>query len=70
LTYKFSRFADERLFIEARYVIMDNAQRQGYTFADNSAGLVATGPNPDPNNFFPANSNKTTYVPIKVGVRF
>jgi hypothetical protein len=70
LTYKFSRFADERLFIEARYVVIDNAQRQGYTFAENTSGYVATGPNPDPNNAFPANSNKTTYVPIKVGIRF
>jgi len=70
LTYKFSRFADERLFIEARYVVIDNAQRQGYTYADNTNGYVTTGPNADSNDFFPANSNKTTYVPIKVGIRF
>jgi hypothetical protein len=70
LTYKFSRFADQRLFIEARYVIVDNAQRQGYTFADNANGYTATGSNPDSNNFFPANSNRTAYVPIKVGIRF
>jgi hypothetical protein len=70
LTYKFSRFAGERLFVEARYVIIDNSQRQGYIYADNSNGYVTNGPNPDPNNAFPANSNKTTYVPIKVGIRF
>jgi hypothetical protein len=70
LTYKFSRFAGERFFIEARYVIVDNAQKQGYIYAENTNGYVTNGPNPDPNNAFPANSNKTTYVPIKVGIRF
>ncbi len=70
LTYKFSRFADERFFIEARYVIIDNSQRQGYIYADNTNGYAPTGPNPDPNNLFPANSNKTTYIPIKIGLRF
>jgi len=70
LTYKFSRFADERFFLEARYVLIDNSQRQGYTYSASAAGGVATGPNPDPNNAFPANSNKTTYIPIKVGIRF
>jgi hypothetical protein len=70
LTYKFSRFADERLFIEARYVLVDNAQREGYTYSASAGGDIATGSNPDGNNAFPANSNKTTYIPIKVGIRF
>ncbi len=70
LTYKFSRFADQRLFIEARYVVVDNSQRQGYLYADNSVGYTTNGPNADPNNAFPANSNKTTYIPIKIGIRF
>jgi hypothetical protein len=70
LTYKFSRFAGERFFVEARYVLVDNSQRQGYIFANTLTGYTANGPNPDPNNAFPANSNKTSYIPIKVGIRF
>jgi hypothetical protein len=70
LTYKFSRFADEKLFIEARYVIVDNSQRQGYIFANTPTGYTTNGPNPDPNNAFPGNSNKTSYIPIKAGIRF
>ena len=70
LTYKFSRFADERFFVEARYVIIDNAQRQGYVYSAAAGTTVPTGTNPDINNAFPANSNKTTYIPIKIGVRF
>ena len=67
LTYKFSRFAGERFFIEARYVFMDNSQRQGYTYAnENTAVLTGSSAN----DFFPANSNRTTYIPIKVGIRF
>jgi hypothetical protein len=66
LTYKFSRFSGERFFLEARYVFIDNSQRSGVTAAD--------AENPDytysGNNFYPANSNRTTYIPIKVGLRF
>ena len=69
LTYKFSRFADERFFIEGRYVFVDNAQRVGYVLGSNGTA-VPTGSNPDPNNGFPANSNRTGYVPVKVGIRF
>ena len=67
ITYKPSRFAGERLYVEARYVFIDNSQKQGLTLAnENSAfGLAYTG-----NNFFPANSNRTTYIPIKAGIRF
>ncbi len=74
LTYKFSRFADERFFVEARYVIVDNAQRTGLTYENALTTYYnpTTGPggNYTGNNFFPANSNKTTYVPIKIGIRF
>jgi len=70
LTYKFSRFADERFFIEARYVVVLNSQRYGYEYANNANGYITTGTNPDPNNAFPQNSNRTTYIPIKVGIRF
>jgi len=70
LTYKFSRFADERFFVEARYVYLVNSQRYGYVYANNSNGYTTTGTNPDPNNLFPANSNRTSYIPIKFGIRF
>jgi len=64
LTYKFSRFSNERFYAEARYVFVDNSQRTGVTYANaNTAPVTST-------NFYPANSNKTTYVPIKVGLRF
>jgi len=64
LTYKFSHFSNERLYGEVRYVFIDNSQRYGYTVA-NLATTTYNG-----NNAFPANSNRTTYVPVKVGIRF
>ena len=64
LTYKFSRFANERFYAEARYVFVDNSQRQGVT-VNNLSSINATS-----TNFYPANSNRTTYIPIKVGIRF
>lgn len=66
LTYKASRFAGERFFVEGRYVFVDNSQRAGITLATPAATANAyTG-----TNYFPANSNRTAYIPIKVGVRF
>jgi hypothetical protein len=63
-TYKPSRFGNERLYAEARYVFVVNSQRQGYTYAnENTTTYTGT-------DFYPANSNKTTYIPIKFGVRF
>ena len=62
LTYKFSRFASERFFLEARYVFVDNSQKTGVTLANEN---TYSG-----NNLYPANSNRTTYIPIKVGIRF
>lgn len=66
VTYKFSRFANERFYGEVRYVYVDNSYRQGLTTADSAATIAAyTG-----NNFFPQNSNTTSYFPIKIGLRF
>ena len=66
LTFKPSRFASQRLYVEGRYVFVDNSQRQGVTVNSSAATLNAyTG-----TNFYPANSNRTTYVPIKAGIRF
>lgn len=57
LTYKFSRFASERLYAEVRLVHTFNQYRpENYT----SGGW----------NYFPQNSQHTTYVPVKFGLRF
>ncbi len=66
LTYKASRFSNQRLYAEARYVFIDNSQRTGITYNSSTAVLNSyTG-----YNDFPQNSNRTTYIPIKFGVRF
>ena len=64
LTYKFSRFSNERFYGEVRYVFVDNSQRSGVTIKN------ATPANANVYNEYPANSNRTTYIPIKVGLRF
>jgi hypothetical protein len=64
LTYKLSKFSSERLYMEARYVVVFNSQRYGYT-AQNVATTSYGG-----YDAYPANSNRTTYVPITVGLRF
>ncbi len=64
LTYKFSRFSNERLFAEVRYVYIDNQFRPGATNTTAVDGTY-TG-----NNYFPENSNTTSYIPVKVGIRF
>jgi hypothetical protein len=62
LTYKFSHFSNERFYAEVRYVYIDNSQRSGATVAN-----VATYTG---NNGYPANSNRTSYIPVKFGLRF
>jgi hypothetical protein len=66
LTYKLSKFSNERLYMEARYVVVFNPQRYGVTASSSTATLNAY----QGNNLYPANSNRTTYVPITVGIRF
>jgi len=65
LTYKFSRFSNERFYVEAKYVFIDNSKRQGVTVASpvNTTTIAVA-------DEFPANSNHTTYFPIKFGIRF
>jgi hypothetical protein len=67
LTYKFSKFSNQRFYVEARYVVVFNQPRIGLTAfnANTSFGLSYRG-----YNYYPANSNRTTYIPIKVGIRF
>ena len=62
LTYKPSRFAGERLYAEVRYVFVDNSYRPGQSV--NNINDLTTY------NQFPANSNRTEYIPIKAGIRF
>ncbi len=64
LTYKFSRFSNEKFYGEVRYVYINNSQRQGIT-VNNLTTATATS-----TNFYPANSNRTTYLPVKFGIRF
>lgn len=64
ITYKFSKFSNERFYMEARYDFMLNSQRQGYT-ARNVSTTTYTG-----NDAYPANSNRTTFIPINFGIRF
>jgi hypothetical protein len=64
LTYKFSRFSGEQLYAEARYVYVFTSQRQGVTVANFNPNSVNEA------NDYPANSNRTSYVPIKFGIRF
>lgn len=67
ITYKFSHFSNQRFYVEARYVLMLDSQRTGITSQNvgTSFGANYTG-----TDFYPANSNRTTYIPIKFGIRF
>jgi hypothetical protein len=64
LTFKPSRFAGERLFVEGRYVFVNNQNKPGFTL--NNYNQIA----PTSTNLFPANSNRTTYTVYKAGIRF
>jgi hypothetical protein len=65
VTYKFSQFANERFFVEARYVFVDNSPRSyvGTTAANTPPGSTAF-------NAFPQNGNHTTLIPVTFGIRF
>jgi opacity protein-like surface antigen len=67
VTYKPSRFASERLFAEARYNATVNSQRTGITAANINTpyGQAYTG-----SDFYPANSDRTGWLALKIGVRF
>jgi hypothetical protein len=60
MTYKFSRFASQRLYAEARYVFIDNSSRAFFL------------PSATVNNWnvFPENSDRTSYIPVTFGIRF
>ena len=56
VTYKLSRFSNQKLFAEVRYVHTFNSYRPA-----SAAPLT---------NFYPGNSVATDYLPITVGLRF
>jgi hypothetical protein len=60
LTYKFSRFAGERFYVEGRYVYTFNSARQFSLGDANGNGF----------NVFPQNSAKTGFIPVTFGIRF
>jgi hypothetical protein len=64
LTCKLSNFSNLRFYVEARYVLVLNQQRNGVTTAN-----VSTAP-ANATNTYPANSHRTTYIPLKLGIRF
>jgi hypothetical protein len=64
LTRKLTTSSNLRVYLEARYVFIFNQQRNGITAAN-----VSTAP-ANATDFYPANSHRTTYIPIKLGIRF
>lgn len=63
-TYKLSRWANQRLYAEARYVWTDNQPRPYYD------GTTGTPLNSNYINLFPQASARTTYIPVTFGIRF
>ena len=64
-TYRFSRFADETFFVEARYVYTFNSRR-----AETGTTPENTPPGSTAFNAFPQNSDPTSFIPITFGIRF
>ncbi len=60
MTYKFSRFASEKFYVEARYAYSFNSERP-FSLGDVQGNNF---------NVFPQNSAKTGYIPITFGIRF
>ena len=69
LTYKFSRFSNQRLYMDVRYVYMFNQYKPGVDAAACTTEACA-GLNAAILNDYPANSQKTSYIPVKFGIRF
>jgi hypothetical protein len=69
LTYKISRFANERLYAEVRYVETFNQQKTGID-ASNYNNYASSNYNYPTTNLYPANSHRSSYLPVKFGIRF
>ena len=62
------KFSNQKFYVEGRYVVVFNQHYNGGVTAANvgtSYGLNYTG-----YNYYPANSDRTTYIPITFGLRF
>ena len=70
LTYKVSHFSSARVFAEARYIFIDNFHRFGLTTSNINTTAGQTYYNANGSNFYPANSNRTSYATFKAGLRF
>ena len=64
VTCKLSQDSSARFYVETRYVLVLNQKRNGVTAANVSAAPA------NATNLYPANSHRTTYIPIKLGIRF
>ncbi len=60
MTYKFSRFASQRFYVEGRYVYTFNSERP-FSFGDTQGNNF---------NVFPQNSAKTGFIPVTFGIKF
>ena len=70
LTYKASHLSSLRVFAEARYIFIDNSHRFGLTNANLNTTAGQAYYNANGSNFYPANSNRTSYTTLKAGIRF
>lgn len=68
-TYKFSRFSHEMLYADARYVYMFNQYRPGVD-ASTCTTVSCAGATYNYTNDYRANSQRTSYIPVKFGLRF
>jgi hypothetical protein len=66
LTTRLAPDSRARFYVEARYVFIDNRQRYGIIATPASVATVTNSTT----DFYPANSNRTEYIPITVGLRF
>ncbi|MFP5232698.1 MAG: hypothetical protein ACLGQX_08705 [Acidobacteriota bacterium] len=55
-----------KLYLEAKYVYIDNRARTGIVNTPASLATVTS----TTTNFFPANSDRTTYIPMTIGFRW
>lgn len=70
ITYKAGKFSSEHLFAEVRYVVILNSQRTGLTASNITTAAGQTYYKSGGTDYYPANSNRTTYTVYKAGIRF
>jgi hypothetical protein len=69
VTYKFSHFSNEQLYAEARYVYVFNQAKAGVD-ASTCTTLACASATDTIINDYPQNSQRTSYIPVKFGIRF